>query len=163
MAASLYLAPQTRRVCMSRSNGSSNICDKAIELVTLVSSDLVMQLMQCNHMSLMTIGGMVCRCRCEASSLHLGAGILMSTLLGRTPVLAFFPREYYQGSHVAWFILPKRRPPLFIRLTCSFYLEAIFCPKKNKRRCMVASPARMSPCDTRYQRVLESSTFGANS
>lgn len=39
-----YFAPLTRRVCTSGLNGSSNLCDKAIELVTVVSSGLVMQL-----------------------------------------------------------------------------------------------------------------------
>lgn len=88
-----YFAPLTRRVCTSGLNGSSNLCDKAIELVTVVSSDLVMQLTLRSHESITAIGGIVCKSHCEANSRrHLGAGILMSTLLKRTLVWAFLPR-----------------------------------------------------------------------
>lgn len=85
-------APLTRRVCTSGLNGSSNSCDKAIELVTVVSSDLVMQLTLRSHDNITGIGGIVCKSHYEANSLHFGAGILMSTLLKRTPVWVFLPQ-----------------------------------------------------------------------
>lgn len=88
-----YFAPLTRRVCTSGVNGSSNLCDKTIELVTVVSSDLVMQLTLRSHGNITAIGGIVCKSHCEANSRHLGAGILMSTLLKRTPVWALLPRK----------------------------------------------------------------------
>lgn len=71
-----YFAPLTRRVCTSGLNGSSNICGKAIELVTIVFSDFIMQLTLRSHGSITAIGG---RSASIASSLHLGAGVLMST------------------------------------------------------------------------------------
>lgn len=143
-------APLTRRVCTSGLNGSSISCDKAIELVTVVSSDLVMQLTLRRHGNITGIGGIVCKSHYEANSLHFGAGILMSTLLKRTPVWVFFFHKYYQGSSCCLIFLLRRRTPMSIRWTdMQLDLQSISCPKQNYRRCMVASPARMNPLDTR--------------
>lgn len=142
-------APLTRRVCTSGLNGSSNLCDKAIELVTLVSSDLVMQLTLRSHGDITAIGGIGCKSHCEANSLHLGAGILMSTLLKRTPVWVFLPQITTRGVSCCLIFLLRRRTPMSIRWTdMQLDLQSISCPKQNDRRCMVASPARMKP--TRY-------------
>lgn len=84
-----YFAPQTRRVCTSGSKRSSSICDNEIEFVIIVSSDSVMQLVLRSHGNITAIGGMVCKCGWKASSLRLGAGILLSTELRRTPAWGF--------------------------------------------------------------------------